>query len=384
MSRMLLRVLFVVVVVGCFCTGALAASDFPTAPALKDGKKWRVGYYEGGPYFDYQDNFVAMLHGLKELGWLDYDSVPASACKGEGCDRLWKWLQNSVESEYITFVPDAFYTADWDQSKRQKIKEKLVARLAADQDIDLMFVLGTWAGQDLATDEHSVPCVVMATANPLDAGIIESVEDSGLDHITARIAPRRYHQQIRIFHEVTGFQTLGVAYENTKAGRTYAALGAVEELSEELGFSVVPCFTQSDIEDKAKAEQSVIQCFRELGPKVDAIYVTVQGGVSKKSLPALVDIAIENKTPTFAQNGSSEVSRGLLMSISLAGYKYVGQFYARAVAKVLNGAKPRALEQVFEDPPKIALNLKTAELIDFDPPVDMLLAADEIYETIQK
>ena len=37
--------------------------------------------------------------------------------------------------------------------------------------------------------------------------------------------------------------------------------------------------------------------------------------------------------------------------------------------------------QVWVDPAKIALNLETARLIGFEPTVDMLLAADEVYET---
>ena len=71
------------------------------------------------------------------------------------------------------------------------------------------------------------------------------------------------------------------------------------------------------------------------------------------------------------------------MSISKASFKYVGQFYAETLAKILNGAKPRQLDQIFEGPPKIAINLKTAEVIGYDPPVDVLGAADEIYQEIE-
>ena len=42
------------------------------------------------------------------------------------------------------------------------------------------------------------------------------------------------------------------------------------------------------------------------------------------------------------------------------------------------------LGQAFEQPPKIAINLKTAELIGFDPPIVLLGAADEIFDTITK
>ena len=42
------------------------------APALspcKNGhKKWRVGYYEGGAWGDYQGNLRGIVHGLMKLG----------------------------------------------------------------------------------------------------------------------------------------------------------------------------------------------------------------------------------------------------------------------------------------------------------------------------
>jgi hypothetical protein len=71
------------------------------------------------------------------------------------------------------------------------------------------------------------------------------------------------------------------------------------------------------------------------------------------------------------------------MSISNSGFKYVGQYHASLIAKVFNGAKPRDLDQVFEGPPKVAINLKTAELISFDPPMVLLGAADEIFSEIK-
>lgn len=56
--------------------------------------------------------------------------------------------------------------------------------------------------------------------------------------------------------------------------------------------------------------------------------------------------------------------------------------FTRRFYKVLNGAKPRDIDQKWQDPPKIAINLKVAEIIGYDPPVDIMMAADEIYEQI--
>ena len=93
-------------------------------------------------------------------------------------------------------------------------------------------------------------------------------------------------------------------------------------------------------------------------------------------------IVNNRRIPTFSQAGSGEVEAGFLVSISHAGYKYVGQFHAETIAKIFNGAMPNQLNQVFEQPPKIAINLRTAEMIGFDPPIVILGAADEIFTEI--
>ena len=147
-------------------------------------------------------------------------------------------------------------------------------------------------------------------------------------------------------------------------------------------FEIVSCFTKSDIADVSQAEESVVQCFAQLADKVDAIYVTLQGGVNSRSIPKLVNIANEKKIPTFSQSGSEEVKNGFFVSLSQAGFKYVGEFHASTFAKVFNGARPNQLDQMFQEPAKIAINLKISEIIGFDPPMVLLGAADEIYRDI--
>ncbi len=381
-----LRYTWMVVIVSCIvvCSGwrAASADDFQVTPHRKDGTtRWRIGYYEGGEYIDYQKNLIGLVGGLMEIGWLENVDIPEQ--DGEQTKDLWRWLGEHVPSDFIEFVPDAHYSANWDDATRETMAAGIITRFNEQQDIDLMIAMGTWAGLDLVNDRHHVPTIVAGTANPLESGIIKSIEDSGYDHIHARIDPNRYERQVRIFYDIIGFQRLGIFYEDSVAGRSYAAIEVVESVAEDLGFEIVRCFADSDVAVE-KAEEGARRCFEELGQQqVDAIYVPVHGGVTLNSLPELVKIANSYSIPTFAQFGSDQVRAGFLMSISLAGYKYVGNFYAETIAKVLNGAKPRQLGQVFEDPPKIAINLKTAELIGYDPPVDVLGAADEIFQDFE-
>ena len=70
---------------------------------------------------------------------------------------------------------------------------------------------------------------------------------------------------------------------------------------------------------------------------------------------------------------------GLLMSFSRTSFKKVGLFQAAIMANVFNGAKPGDLDQVFEEPLNISLNLNTAEIIGYIPSAAVIAAADEIY-----
>ncbi len=354
---------------------------FSTQPVTNGGKPWRIGYFEGGEYIDYQQILIETIKGLMKLGWIETADIPAQ--EGEQTQQLWQWLVANAKSKYVRFVPNAHYSAAWDESLRDKMAAQIIKRFNSQNDIDLMIAMGTWAGKELANDKHSTATMVLSTSDPLAAGIIKSVEDSGYDHVHATVDPSRYDRQVRVFHDIVGFKNLGIAYENSADGRTYAALDVIERLAKELKFNIIRCYTLSDISDINQAEDSVVDCFKTLAPKVDAIYVTQQGGVDDNSIARLVKITNQFRIPTFSMSGSDEVSKGLLLSLSQAGFRYVGEFHAETFAKVFNGARPNQLSQFFEEPPRMAVNLKTAEIVGFNPPLLLLGAADEIYRKIQ-
>lgn len=355
---------------------------FNTSPKTNGEHKWRVAYYEGGPVGNYYEYLSTLVKGLMELGWIETKAVPHH--KDRNTQALWSWLSKDTNSAFIEFVDDAYYSANWDQETRERLQAEIIHRASEQQDLDMIFALGTWAGKDLANDEHSTPTIVMSASDPVRSGIIQGIQDSGRDHIHARVDPLRYQRQVRMFHDVTRFEKLGVAYEDTPDGRNYAAMDTVERVARERGFEIVTCHTQSDISDQNLAGQSVVQCFERLIKEADAIYVTLQGGVNAQSIPKLVEIANKHRIPTFSQAGSKEVQYGFLLSISRPSFKPVGLFLAATVAKVLNGAKPRQLDQLFEESPNIAINLKTAELIGLYLYADVLAAADEIYREIRR
>ncbi|MFT6984448.1 MAG: ABC-type uncharacterized transport system substrate-binding protein [Psychromonas sp.] len=379
-KKIVLLSLYLIVTIS-FSAKATDSQEADAAPVTNEGKPWRIGYYEGGEYIDYQQEFVAMIRALMDLGWIEPKAMPKLS--GETTKPLWHWLANEVKSDYIEFIEDAHYSASWDDEKRIETVATVLKRLNTKKEIDLMLAFGTWAGKDMAAGKHHTSTLVVSTSDPLASGIIKSLKNSGAEHLHATIDPYRFERQLKVFHELVGFKRLGVAYENSELGRSYAAIEFVEKVSQEKGFEIVRCYTKSDISDKKTAEDSVVDCFKSLAKNVDAIYVTNQGGVTMDSIPRLVNIVNEQKIPTFSQSGEQEVKYGFLFSLSRSGFRYVAEHNANVIGKIFNGMAPGAIPLIFEEPLKIAINLKSAKIVGFNPPLLLLGAADEIYREIQ-
>ena len=97
-----------------------------TSPVLNDGKKWRIGYYEGGPYADYTETMRTLILGLMKLGWIKTAELPAIA--PDSPKAYWKWL-TKFGGKYLFFHDKNFYSVDWKEKKRQLHKDEILAKL---------------------------------------------------------------------------------------------------------------------------------------------------------------------------------------------------------------------------------------------------------------
>ena len=359
------------------------AGQAPAKPVKNNGEKWRVALYQGGDYEDYSKILLATIKELMDLGWIETSKMPDKDT--QSMEKIWSWLSTEVKGEYIDFIQDGFYDARWEEALRNDLKKEIFTWVSTIQDIDLILAVGTWAAQDVSGAKIKVPAVGISISDPVASGIIKSVEDSGNDYFTVRVDPLRDEQQIRIFHDIVGFKRLGVPHEDSIEGRSYAAMDVIERLAKELDFEIVSEFTkETNVSSQEIAVESLKTALKKLIKTSDAIYIPVApNGLTPETIADMVEITNRGGIPTFSQSGSQEVKRGFFMSIAESEFKFVGEFNANTIARILNGAKPRELNQLFEAPPKIAINLKTAEVIGFDLPVDVLVAADEIYQEIE-
>ncbi|HBG18578.1 MAG TPA: hypothetical protein DDY32_04695, partial [Desulfobulbaceae bacterium] len=60
-------------------------------------------------------------------------------------------------------------------------------------------------------------------------------------HIHAKVDHDRHRMQVRLFHEIFNFATLGIVYEESREGRALAAVDKVDEVAGQRGFKVEKC-----------------------------------------------------------------------------------------------------------------------------------------------
>jgi ABC-type uncharacterized transport system substrate-binding protein len=355
-----------------------------TAPTLNKGKKWRIGYLEGGPYVNYQGSLKSTVQSLMTLGWIEKADIPKFS-NLEDTNDLWAWLSNTARSQYLEFVKDGYWSSEWKKDKRAHDAAQIKKRMNTARDIDLFIAMGTWAGQDLVPIFDKIPVIVMSCSDLVKAKIVKSEKDSGKDNVHAWCDPTRGERRLRLFHDILGFKRLGIIYEDSKEGRLYADLSSIRKISKERNFRVIEC-TAPDIGlTLQECKDNVSVCLNKVGAQIDSFAISDHRGLHSKFFPEIIDPLFKNGVPAFTSvRGPTLVRRGVLMGIAREDYQPLGNFYAGAITGVFNGSKPRDLTQIYKEPLKLAINLETAEVIGYDIPPNVRKIADILYEKIDR
>ena len=341
-------------------------------------KKWRVIYVEGGPYYEYQQTLRATTQSLAQLGVIQKGDVPIPK-KTQDTRPMWEWLCDHAGGNRLEFLKDGYYSGNWSEKQRAQNKTAILERIRTRKDVDMILAFGTRAGLDMATDEHQVPVMSISVTDAVKAGIVSSIDDSGRDHVHALLDPGRYRRQIIIFHNVFHFKRLGVPYEDTPEGRAGCAFEEIEHTARQLGVTIVPCTAQLDTPDKEVSFQNLKKCLEKLSTTSDAIYLPMVSAIQGDRMKELLEPLIEAGIPSFSQRGPEDTQLGVLMSIAQNDYKHEGMASAQAICKVMDGVRPRDIPQIFTGPLGMAINLKMAMLIGWNPPLEVLTAVDRIY-----
>ncbi|WP_158269582.1 ABC transporter substrate binding protein [Desulfonatronum sp. SC1] len=320
-----------------------------SSPAMGE-QRFSVGYLEAGPFWLFNEDMAAVNAYLDGQGWRDKVSFPEDA-----------WLSPGWEEQ-----------EQWEPAARE---------LMARDDLDLIIAAGTAATRALtAVNNQNTPILSISVGDPLAAGFVVSLEDSGIDNFTTRLEPDRYPRMFDMFHQVVEFEKLGLIYQDTESGRQYTNVDDARRVAERRGFEI--------LEYDSLASESVEDCLAALRHLIqqgmDAFFIPSLNAFDWEQSDAdqVLGYLRREGIATFARNGSRDVQAGALMGFSTVDFSQRGEFLARMIIRILEGVSPRSLNMVDAGTPKISFNLAVAHEIGFNPPFDLLAATDELYQDI--
>ena len=349
-------------------------SQRPVAAFLKDdSKKFRIGVVISGDYWEFFENLKGLVEGFSSIDWANRVSVPSSFSH---CEELISWLSGKKYSDYIEFVPDYFVNIDWGDNTDELIEKYFTYR----PDVDVIIAYGGKAAKTFY-DMKSYPIPVFSDAitDCIEAGVTLSNDDSGKDFFSNKIDPEIFKQQVRLFHDMVGFKTLGIIYGNNADGILYGAVNDVEAVARERSFEIIRDTNVKEYMDNDTPEL-YLAALRRIATKADAVYIGASTAVTEYDImPEIVSILNQAQKPSFSLEGTIRVKDGILFSLSSSGLTRSGIWMATKISHAFAGAVPRSLSQHFENMYSVAVNLDTAKKIGFKMPLDLLVNSDEFY-----
>lgn len=245
-----------------------------------------------------------------------------------------------------------------------------IAQQFKGNNLDLILAIATPNAQAAANVITNTPVLFTAVTDPVEAGIVESMEVPG-SNLTGTTDMNPVADQIELIKEfIPDISDLGILY-NPGEVNSVVQVDIAKETTEEMGIELHEG-TVSNSSEVSLAASSLVG-------DVDAIYVPTDN-IIVSALPSVLNITNENNIPVFASE-KGQVEQGSIATIGI-DYKSLGIQTGKMAARVLNGSDPAEMAVESSDELKLYLNTKAAENLDLEIPAAVMDRADEIYEEI--
>jgi ABC-type uncharacterized transport system substrate-binding protein len=347
-------------------------------------KKIIIVYYEGGSYYDYVSTLIAFIDGLVSINIIE--PIKINGFRGtDNSRKLWDYLCDNVKSNHIRLDKENYYSSNWNDNIRKLNKEKIIKFLLdSDPKFTTVIAMGTWAGLDLANNDHQVPTMVMSVTDPVNAGILKSKNDYSIPHVFVEYEPNIFLRQIILFHSIFDFKKLGIAFDDTDDGRTYIAYSDILKAAKQKGFDVITCTFNDANPNLEELKKAGKECVYILSQKADAIYFGDQSFLKYEWMPEVIQSTIDNKIPTWSHHGAEHVKRGVLMSRSFdSSFEKKGVWLAEVFNDITHGKQANTINHIWVSQTELAINLEVADKIGFVISDALLSLCDKIFKEIK-
>jgi len=213
-----------------------------------------------------------------------------------------------------------YQNAQSDQSNLSSMSDRLV-----NNENDLILAIATGAAQTLAGKTQDIPILITAVTDPVDAGVVNSMENPGTNVSGTSDASPMKEQLELLLTLKENIKTVGLLYTSSE-DNSVLQISQVKDILDGMNIEYVEQ-TVTNSNDVQQAVQSIVT-------KCDAIYIPTDN-VLASSMALVADITWPAGIPVVA-GAESMVTDGGLATLGLSYYN-LGYQTGEMAVKVLNG-----------------------------------------------
>lgn len=284
-------------------------------------------------------------------------------------------IRSSVLSDQISL-------REYNAKTNLKNLDAYIKKLKKRNDIDLIFSIGTQATKRVVKNITHIPIVFTDLGAPEYSGIITDWKSSKANY--TGVETKNYVSLgINLLHELISFKRIGMIYLKGAPSHE-GTIQQIASLSKDAGFGFeTKGFAYRDKFGKKLSNKllrkGIKQALNEVVPKVDVFYVQISK-IFDVNFDLFLDMFKKYNIPSAGD--PVYIKKGLVMGIGRDKVQF-GEQCAEYSVKILQGTKPAALPMDVGKKFAILLNIKAASIVGYNPSIDILSAADEIYKEVE-
>lgn len=244
-----------------------------------------------------------------------------------------------------------------------------IARKFVGDSPDVIVAIATPSAQAaVAAARNSIPVVFSAVTDPVDARLVESLENPG-GNVTGVSDALPLERHLALIREVVpDVKTVGVPY-NPGEPNAAVIVERLKAMAPEMGIDIVTA--------SAPDTASVLTAARSLVGEVDAIYVTTDNTIAS-AMESVAKVGMQSDIPVFGGD-TSMVERGAAAAIGFDYYD-VGRQTGKMVVDILEGGSASEMPVQTVEKTQIHLNPAMAAEMGVTLPDSLLARAFRVVE----
>ncbi|MFA9398643.1 MAG: ABC transporter substrate-binding protein [Clostridiaceae bacterium] len=247
-----------------------------------------------------------------------------------------------------------FQNAQNDMPTTQTIAQKFV-----DDGDDLIFAISTPSAQAAYNATKDIPIVITAVTDPVDAGLVKSLTNSGTN-VTGTSDATPIDQQFNLFMTLfKDTKNVGIIY-NTSESNSEIQVKQAQALADKLGLTLIP--------QGITSVNDIPQTIDSLLDKIDILYLPTDNMVAS-SMPIIVEKCYAASIPVIgAENG--EVENGALCTVGI-DYNKLGYESGLKAVEILKGKSPSDIPITVQENATVVINEDAAKKLNVEIPDDI-------------